>query len=203
MTLLLLVRHGETDWNTSRRLQGDRDVPLGERGRAQVGALAPVVAEFGPEHVVCSPLSRTRETAALLGHHDPALDDRWKEADLGRWTGRSSLELREHSPQEYAGWRAGTFTPPEAEPFAAMVDRVVDALEVALDKGGTVLVVTHGGPVRAACRRLVGLQPANLLPVSPASLTAVDVQGRLAGQGSGRLRAYNVTGSRAAPDPPD
>lgn len=209
MTVLLLVRHGETEWNQRRLLQGDHDVPLSDVGRAQVRTLAPVVARLRPDHAICSPLSRTRETAALLGHPDAAPDERWQEAHLGRWTGRSSIELRALHPADYLAWRAGRHTPPDGESFDAVADRVAAALDSSLDPGtgqdGTVLVVTHGGPVRAVCRELVGLDPASVVPVAPASLTIFDVNGERPGGGrwTARLRAYNVTGADSTEDPPD
>ena len=207
MTVLLLVRHGETDWTRQRLLQGDSDVPLSDAGREQARALASVVARFRPGVVVCSPLSRARETAELLGHTDPLPDERWQEAHLGSWTGRSSVELRAAQPADYTGWRSGRSTPPGGESFDALVDRVTAALDAALGAApgpdGTVLVVTHGGPVRAACQVLVGLGPAAVVPVAPASLTVFDVDGRDRGRWAARLRAYNLTGAGPTGDPPD
>lgn len=198
MTLLVLVRHGETAWNAERRLQGREDVALSARGRAQVWALAPLVARFAPTAVTTSPLRRARETAALLGvggAHGAgqdggiAVDERWQEADLGAWTGRTRAELVAAGDGAYAAWRAGTHVPPGAEPFAEMAERVTAAVEQLAGRGGVQLVVTHGGPVRAACAELVGLAPAALVPVSPGSATVFDLSGPRP-----RLRAFNATG---------
>ena len=189
---LLLVRHGETVWNAERRLQGNRDVPLSTAGRAQAAALAPTVAAHRPSCVVTSPLARTRETAELLGHPGDRRDARWQEADLGDWTGQLSDALRAGGG-DYDAWRAGLLTPPGGEPFAALTARVAAALADLCREpaGDAVLVVTHGGPIRAAVQHLLGLEPARVVPVGPASLTLIDI-----GAAGARLRGYNI--ARAA-----
>jgi glucosyl-3-phosphoglycerate phosphatase len=185
---LLLVRHGETVWNAGRRLQGNRDIPLSAAGRAQASALAPVVAAHRPAHVVTSPLARTRETAELLGYRGERVDARWEEADLGDWSGQHIEALQERG-EDYAAWRAGRLTPPGGEPFAALTARVAAGLaDLCVAPGtGVVLVVTHGGPIRAAVRHLVGLEPARIVPVGPASLTVLDL-----GADGARLHGYNL-----------
>ncbi len=189
MLKLLLVRHGETTWNSSRRLQGDTDIPLSDNGRRQARALRAAVAVHEPDALVCSPLSRTRETAALLGHQpDPAdLDPSWAEAHLGEWAGRYAADLRAEGP-EYDAWRAGTFRPPGGEGLNELAERVLLGLSsVRRRTEGTVLVVTHGGPVRAVLRHLLGLEPTRIVPAAPASLTVLQLSGE-----SARLAAYNV-----------
>ncbi|MHA6627529.1 histidine phosphatase family protein [Pseudonocardia sichuanensis] len=194
---LLLVRHGETVWNAERRLQGDRDIPLSATGRAQASALAPVVAAHAPACVVTSPLARTRETAELLGFPGERHDARWQEADLGDWTGLRTAVLRERGGA-YAAWRAGRFTPPGGEPFAALTERVAAGVaDLRADPGGgVVLVVTHGGPIRAVLRHLLGLEPARIVPVGPASLTVLDL-----GVDGARLHGYNIRAGAEAVQP--
>lgn len=192
---LLLVRHGETAWNAEHRLQGDHDVPLSDVGRAQARALGPLVASHAPERVVVSPLSRARETAELLGHPATACDPRWQEAHLGGWTGRQASELPESA---YTDWRAGRHTPPGGESFAELTARVVAAVDALDRSAGTTLVVTHGGPIRALCHHLLGLHPALVVPVAPASLTALDL-----GDAGPRLRSYNLTPTPPPMDPTD
>jgi broad specificity phosphatase PhoE len=192
---LLLVRHGETAWNAEHRLQGDHDVPLSDTGRAQARALGPLVSTHSPSVVVASPLARARETAELLGHPPASCDPRWQEAHLGEWTGRQAVEL---PGTAYADWRAGRHTPPGGESFAELTARVVEAVEALDPAAGTTLVVTHGGPIRALCHHLLGLHPALVVPVGPASLTALE----LGGSGP-RLRMYNVTPAAPEADPTD
>ena len=93
MTRLLLVRHGETEWNALRKLQGQRDIALSARGQRQASGLAAMVRAFAPGRVVASDLKRTLQTTAALGHA-PETDSRWREADLGTWTGEGIDALR-------------------------------------------------------------------------------------------------------------
>jgi glucosyl-3-phosphoglycerate phosphatase len=182
---LLLIRHGETAWNAARRLQGAVDLPLSPAGRAQARALAQMVAALAPVAAVASDLARARETAALLGFPGARLDRRWRESDLGRWTGRSPAEL---PPGHHRQWRAGRRTPPGGESWEALGARVGAALADLREGGrGTVLVVTHGGPIRRALALMVGLDPDRIVPPRTGSLTVVDLEG------GARLRAYNLT----------
>lgn len=199
MSRLLLVRHGETAWNADRRLQGQLDITLSPLGRAQVAGVADTIRRHRPDRVVTSPLSRTTESVAVLGYTADLVDPRWQEADLGDWTGQDSTLLAAAGDGRYTRWRAGVFTPPGAESFEQMSARVGAALADLADAGGTTLVVTHGGPIRATCALLVGLEPGHLVPVNPGSLTVID---RPAG-GRSALRSYNHTAQTVVGDPPD
>jgi glucosyl-3-phosphoglycerate phosphatase len=184
---LILVRHGETEWNARGVLQGQADVPLSPAGRAEASALATVVAQYAPEVVVSSDLLRARETAEALGFPWPRLDARWREADLGEWTGaQSQLVLSEHG-ERYRAWRDGRSAPPAGESFEALRARIDQALAALTSEPGTVLVVTHGGAIRAALASLIGLTPERISPVAPASATV------LAFERGARLLAYNIT----------
>lgn len=187
MTLLLLVRHGATDWTAEHRLQGATDIDLSDAGRADVARLAPVIARFAPRSAVVSPLSRARSTAALLSDLTPTVDERWAEAALGDWEGRTPDELGD----DYARWRAGRLVPPGGETLADLRSRVESAtIRAAASCAGPVLVVTHGGTIRAALARFVGLTADRLHPVAAPSVTALDVDA----DGNARLTAYNLTG---------
>jgi broad specificity phosphatase PhoE len=183
MTMLILLRHGETAWNAERRLQGRHEVDLSTRGRQQVAGLAVPLATVAPTRVISSPLLRTLETARLLGFHDPILDARWQEADLGEWTGRTRSEI---PPEDYAAWRAGRLTPPGAESFEDLRARVEEAI-TSLKTEERPLVVTHGGPIRAACDVLLGLGPETLVPAGNGALTVFDLSGVRP-----RLQGYNL-----------
>lgn len=187
MTRLAFVRHGETDWNSGQRLQGQQDIELSPRGRLQVEALRPVVESLGADRVVRSPLVRCTQTAELLGV-DGTVDPRWMEADLGDWTGLTKTDVADRWDGMYAAWRAGTANPPGGESLEQLRLRVGEALaDLPRGDGGTTLVVTHGGPIRAVCQLMLGLETGQLVPVLPASLTVVDVSGPRP-----RLAAYNV-----------
>ncbi|PWD50255.1 histidine phosphatase family protein [Serinibacter arcticus] len=190
MTTLLLVRHAATPWTQERRLQGRTDIDLSDAGRADAAALRPLVAAWAPATLISSPLARTRSTAALLSDLDPTLDPRWMESSLGDWEGRLPAELG----ADYTAWRAGRLVPPGGEDADAVRTRIVAAVTAAAARPGPVLVVTHGGTIRAVLAHYLGLTADLIEPVAAPSLTAVDVDGRGA-----RLRAFNAGAARPVP----
>ncbi|HUZ16194.1 MAG TPA: histidine phosphatase family protein [Gaiellaceae bacterium] len=141
MTTLLLVRHGETDWNAERRWQGHADVPLNARGRAQAQTLAEQLAAGEPVSVVyTSDLARARDTAEIVARRlgvEVVPDRDLREIDVGSRQGRTWSEI-----DDAPAW--------DGEPKEAHARRIVTALlriATAHDRE-RVLVVTHGGSVR-------------------------------------------------------
>lgn len=197
MTRLIFVRHGETAWNSERRLQGQADVGLSAAGLRQVMALRPLVQGLAPDAVVASDLRRTMETCVALGYEGPRLDQRLREADLGAWTARSIEQLRADEGEAYGAWRAGSYTPDGAESWETLLERVGGAVDGLVAAGGNQLIVTHGGPIRAACMHLLDLHPRHVLPVAPASVTVIEVNHRP------RLAVYNLTARPLEIDTPD
>src|SRR5690348_4865753 len=112
---VILVRHGETTWNAEQRLQGQDNAPLSQRGVQQAKRFAAFAKALAPTRVVSSDLGRTRETVGLLGFTDVPTDERLREIDMGDWTGRIKPELEAERRDDYLAWRAGTFTPENAE----------------------------------------------------------------------------------------
>lgn len=165
MTTIILVRHGETDWNRDGRWQGQADAPLNERGREQAQALADELAGEDVEVVYASDLSRARETAEILAERfdrrPVRVDPRLREINVGGWSGLTTAEIESRFPGEIARWRAGD--PSHAfdggESYATMGDRVVQALgEIAgRHPDGHVLVVLHGGPIRGVLAHASGI----------------------------------------------
>ena len=180
---LILVRHGESEWNAAGRVQGQADPGLSEAGKAEARLLAPLVRALEPSVVVTSDLRRAVETGALVSGAATATDPRWRECAMGDWTGRSAAELYADPAGRFAAWREGRADPPGGESWDAVCDRVAEAVR-ALRAGGAerALVVTHGGPVRAACAVFAGLAPDQLVPVPNASITVIELVhgGRLA-----------------------
>jgi glucosyl-3-phosphoglycerate phosphatase len=174
---LLLVRHGQSEWNESRVLQGHADVPLTALGRDQASALAPAIAALRPSRAVTSDLSRARETAERLGHANAFPDPMLREIDVGIWQGRSIAELEALQPAVYSDWRAGTYRPEGGEGWQDFQARIEATLHDEIATGGaqTLLVVCHGGVIRAALQSFLGLEPQQILPVGPASLTALRI----------------------------
>ncbi len=166
-------------------MQGRSDIDLSERGRADVAALAPRVAAWRPQTLIVSPLMRAASTAALLSDLPPIIDDAWIEHGLGEWEGCTPDAIG----SDYARWRAGALIPPGGEPVGDIRERVTGAVRTATGHPGPVLVVTHGGTIRAVLDRFVGLRPDRIYPVEAPSLTVVDVLD----QDTARLRSFNVT----------
>jgi broad specificity phosphatase PhoE len=144
VTELLLVRHGETDWNAELRVQGHADPSLNERGREQARALAASLADETIDAVYSSDLARARETAEIvaealgLGVH---LDAGLREFDTGNWTGLTRDEIRARFPDQERH---------DGETRGQLVARVGSALGRICQRhpGQRVLVVTHGGALR-------------------------------------------------------
>jgi broad specificity phosphatase PhoE len=164
VTELILVRHGETDWNRDGRWQGHADAPLNERGRDQARALADELAGEDLAAVYASDLSRARETADIIAarlRRPVVTDRRLREVDIGGWAGMTTAEIQVRFPEEVARWRAAdpTHTFDGGESYAAMGARVVAALEeiAAQHPDDRVLVVLHGGPIRALLAHAAGI----------------------------------------------
>ncbi|MBV8256531.1 MAG: histidine phosphatase family protein [Actinobacteria bacterium] len=139
MTTLLLVRHGETDWNAEGRLQGHTDRPLNEFGRRQAARLAEELAGERIDAIWSSDLARARETAQIVAARlglPVEFDTGLREKSWGNWEG---LTAGEREQVEYEG-----------ESTEAHRDRTLAALRriCELHPDDTVLVVTHGGSLR-------------------------------------------------------
>lgn len=161
MTTLLLVRHGETDWNRDHRWQGQSDTPLNETGRQQALELAETLDP--PDQIYSSDLARARETAEILSSRlevPVVLDDRLRERGFGAWEGLTMDEIEERFATDLARWRAREGAgATDAEDFQAFAERVGGFLADVLARhpGEKVLVVAHGGTIRAIHALATGL----------------------------------------------
>jgi probable phosphoglycerate mutase len=184
-TTILIARHGESDWNVEGRWQGHADRPLSERGRDQAAALAERLVGKGVEAIYSSDLRRARETAETVGARLglPVRARReLREVDVGSWSGLTRAEAEERFPDGFARWQAGGAGWEDGEVYEDMSDRIVTAVRriAAEHQGGRVLVVTHGGPIRALHAAALGLDVQTyrrMRPVEPnARLSAVCVE---------------------------
>lgn len=154
VTIILLARHGQTDWNRNRRLQGQADRPLDAVGRRQARKLATSLDGEAIDVIYSSDLQRARDTAAAVAGPRglPVLEvPELREKDFGSWEGLTDIEIRERFPRSaFGSWGDGETT-------EAVTARVLDALAAIAVRhdGATVLVVSHGGPI-AAVRRHSG-----------------------------------------------
>ena len=159
-TTIVMVRHGETDWNRERRFQGRADQPLNEAGRGQARELAELLHGEPVSALYTSPLQRARETAEILAANfglRPQPLDALLEIDVGAWEGLTIEEVRAAYPgRADEDWRSGW---DEGETYDELSRRVLPALMELGTKheGGHVLAVTHAGPLRAAIAASMGL----------------------------------------------
>jgi len=166
--VLFLARHGETAWNLEQRWQGQTDVDLNDAGRAQAAALAARLAVHRITRTIASDLSRARETAEIIGRRlgvdGVLLDAGLRERGYGIFEGLTRTECEEQHPEEWARYVADhRHTPARAEVDAAVVARMQAAIARAgahaHSSGGAVLVVSHGGSIRALIAAATGWRP--------------------------------------------
>lgn len=189
VTTLLLARHGETDWNRALRWQGHADRPLTERGRAQADRLAARLADIALDAVYASDLRRARETAEAVARAqgvDVVQLAELREVDVGSWEGLTREQAESRFPDGFRRWLSGGTGWEHGESYAEMSTRVLAAVyRIASEgEGGRLLIVSHGGPIRAIHGAALGMDVEayrRIRPVEPnARLSAVCVEdGRL------------------------
>lgn len=197
-TSLTLVRHGVTAFSVEKRFSGVGDPPLIEQGRLQAKAVAARLATRGSiDLIVTSPMSRCRETAAVIASLIGApveQDDDLREVDFGAWEGLTLETVQERWPRELAMWLADpTISPPEGESYDSLRYRVSRAQQrlVNRHRGMTVCVVTHSRPVASfvASALSAPLESLYRLQVDNGSLTELDYYE----DGPQVLRTFNDT----------
>jgi broad specificity phosphatase PhoE len=169
MPVVLLVRHGETEWSRSGQHTSRTDLPLLADGVRDAEALGRRLAEYSLALVLASPMARARETARLAGLGDAVeISDDLVELGYGDYEGRTTADIRVERP----GWDVWADGSPGGEPLAdagARADRVIARAEAA---GGDVALFGHGHMLRIIGARWLGLPPAAAsgLALSTASL---------------------------------
>jgi probable phosphoglycerate mutase len=163
---LVLWRHGQTLWNAENRHQGQIDIPLNEVGREQARHAAQTLVALKPTHVIASDLERALETGQILADLAGVqlnVDERLRETYAGEWQGMTRDEIVAKYPEDYAAWGGDSeIRPGGGETRWEVSQRVVAAINDALvnvPAGGTLVVASHGGALRSALGRLLGLDP--------------------------------------------
>lgn len=154
--LIHLIRHGETDWNAMRRVQGQMESALSENGRRQAAELGKQLRQLEIGRIFCSSSQRTRETAGLL-FPDTTLDvqyqDDLREIHLGPWEGNlyEDLELQDPDQFFYFWNEPHRFSLDGAETFQQLQERGVEAIRAicAQSENQQVAVVSHGALIKA------------------------------------------------------
>jgi broad specificity phosphatase PhoE len=161
MRRLVLVRHGESEGNSSDRLIGSGDPAVSAEGRRQMLAARAALAGEVIDLVVASPARRAWQSAQVLTGGAPLrLEHDFREIHFGRWEGRSVAEIEAADPVRFEQWRAlaPEFEYPGGELRAEFRARVERGLERLLASGASsALVVAHKGVVRAVVEKLTGL----------------------------------------------
>jgi broad specificity phosphatase PhoE len=157
---IVMIRHGETDGNSSVRFHGAADVDLSAAGREQMRAAAARLGGEVVDLVLASPLRRAWRSAWIVAHGRPVrLEPDFREIHFGRWEGLSAEEIRASDPVLHEDWQAGKpgFEYPGGEPraeFRARVGRGLERLLASPARGA--LVVAHKGVIRTIVEELTG-----------------------------------------------
>jgi broad specificity phosphatase PhoE len=173
VTELLLVRHGETDWNREGRFQGHADPPLNDLGRKQAAELAAALAGEEVTAVYASPLRRAFETAELIASARgvrPVPVEALREVDVGSWQALTRAEVEVRFPQQFQRWIEYAQGWDDGETYERMGERVIAAFRelAARHEGERIMGVTHGGPIRAVLALAAGISHAEARRRGPA-----------------------------------
>ncbi|HEX2901963.1 MAG TPA: histidine phosphatase family protein [Jatrophihabitans sp.] len=189
---IVILRHGRTEWNATRRYQGQEDPPLDEVGRAQAIEAAALVAAMRPSLIVSSDLQRATQTAdklASLAGLPLITDDRLRERHLGHWQGLTRDEVAARFPEEFADWLAGRDVSRRGGESRDEVAKRACEVVSELPEAELVVLVSHGATAMCLSAALLGLPqtPSILGPLANCHWT------ELRNPGSGwNLRAHNA-----------
>lgn len=200
-TRLILVRHGQTDWNLQNRFQGSSDIPLNSTGSSQARRMAQAVAPLAPQLLVCSDLSRAHATARILGAATglvPLTDERLREIHCGDWEGQFFLDVVNANPwipdfeREGRDYRRS----PSGETAGEAGARGASALEeIAVQHEGlTIAAVAHGLLLREAMLNMLGWRAGSRVLDDLRNCSWSVLEGN---PGAWRLASYNVVADAA------
>jgi broad specificity phosphatase PhoE len=166
MTNLVLIRHGETEWNVTGRYQGQANPPLNENGRNQAHKLADKLAAIGLDLLISSPLQRAAQTATIIASQigvPCVFDDRLVEIHQGDWQTRLRSEIESLYPDLFHRWMTTPWevTPPGGENLEQVQVRVTASVEDILCQYPQQIVgiVTHRVPIALIKLRFQDLDP--------------------------------------------
>lgn len=165
VTRLLVIRHGETAWNTEARIQGHIDIPLNDKGRWQAERLAQALVDEELHAIYSSDLARARHTAEAVAQAAQLqlnLDNSLRERHFGRFEGMTQEEVASQWPEEARRWRQRDpgYGPEGGETLQAFYDRCLSALTRLAQQhpGQSIAVVAHGGVLDCFYRAANGLE---------------------------------------------
>jgi alpha-ribazole phosphatase/probable phosphoglycerate mutase len=180
---VLLLRHGQTEWNALQKYQGHMDIALDDTGRNQAGRIARYLHENeNIEAIYCSDLSRSKETAEIIArelHLQVQIDERLREIGFGVWEGMTYEKVKSMYPEEYEKWFTNNaeLKVPGGESIDELLARFLPVLSELADKHeGTVLVVSHGGLIKTVLNYLHGDNRWDIY-LHPASISCLEWDG--------------------------
>jgi len=163
-TELILIRHGETVWNSQQRMQGHSNSDLSEEGRAQIESLGQWMKNVSFDHIYSSDSLRARQTAEAItkySGHTLKIDQRLREKNLGVFEGLTTEEAKERHPEIFRLFKtAGSnYVIDEGESTQQLLDRALEFIEEIrlMQPDQRVVLVTHGGVVRVLIKHTLGL----------------------------------------------
>jgi broad specificity phosphatase PhoE len=174
MTTLVLIRHGQTDWNVEGRWQGQADPPLNDRGREQARRAAEYQRRYGFAALYSSDLRRAMETAQVIGAEmglDVIPEPRLREINLGKWQGMLAVDIEAQYPDEFRRWHESPWSvrPPGGEDLPTLIARILEAANEIVTRypGQRVGVVAHELPIAVILCCAAGLGQEHLRSMIP------------------------------------
>ena len=173
LTRFALLRHAKTEWNLTKRIQGQEDSPLTREGEDQARNWGRILSDFQWDRIVTSDTGRAIKTAALvnLSLMIPVVSDpRLREQDWGKWTGKTMAQIEKEAPEYLKEQLAKvwSFCPPGGENRISVLERSLQALKQAHLKytGKTILIVTHEGVIKCVISHLKEIQKPSIKHLS-------------------------------------
>lgn len=212
MKEIYFVRHGQTEWNAIRRMQGQWNSDLSELGRAQAKVNGELLSGLGIESMFASPLDRTMQTAEIINEHlnlPITYDERIMEWDCGDWSGHLYDEVRVKWAAEWAALEADRFNyrGPNCENYPDMFERARPFIDELLDHSASrIAVVSHGMIGKVMIAILLGLDEEQTLEIHQpndvvfsTSLNGDDIRGSHFIGGVGPIPGIDVDVTQRAP----
>ncbi|MCK8826486.1 alpha-ribazole phosphatase [Natroniella acetigena] len=198
-TEVILVRHGETEWNRDFKFQGSQDVELSAEGKEQGEKLAVRLASEKIDKIYSSNLTRAYQTANLVAekHELQVIQvDGLQEINFGEWEGMTYQEINEEFDFTVDQWMKDPVTkkPPAGESLKQLEERTIKALKTIIkeETGNKIVVVSHGGVIKTLLCNLLEM-PLNKSWKLKQSNTAVNILKFYEGQASVILELFNCT----------
>lgn len=185
VTTILLIRHGQTEWNKSKRWQGHTDTPLNDLGKAESKRLAQRLTDWPIEAIYSSDLSRAFETAKILGADlkiEPLKDPSLRERNGGQFEGLTAEEMESRFGLLWERVRLEGAAPPDGESELQVASRIYQAYEQykLRHEGQMVALVSHGGALKNLISVVLGFPMGKQAPLGllrNAALSAIRIDG--------------------------